>query len=219
MNDDYISDLNVRPGASHAECRAAYIALAKQWHPDRNNSPEAVAQFNRVAVAYARSLKSNGSRESRPSGNRMFVAGVVHCSRCSADIVFPRRAEFVGVLSLAFWSWRWKLSGIFCPNCARSAAFKTSVASLCLGWWSLPGVVLTPLSIVSNLMGGRQDKSVNFRLSCHNLIALSAAGDSDGARSLARVIKAQGQSLPVTVAHLVSSLTAEPAHTETEPSS
>jgi hypothetical protein len=79
-----------------------------------------------------------------------------------------------------------------------------------LGWWSVPGIVFTPLALITNLRGGRQNKAVNFKLSCHNLFALTASGDLAEARSLARVITAQGQSLPVNVARLISSLTAVP---------
>jgi hypothetical protein len=87
---------------------------------------------------------------------------------------------------------------------------KATAVSLFFGWWSVQGVALAPLSMLSNLRGGRQDKGINFKLSCHNLLALAAAGEVVEARMLARLIVAEGHSLPVTVARLVSSLSAQP---------
>jgi uncharacterized membrane-anchored protein len=116
----------------------------------------------------------------------------------------------VGVFSLLLWSKRWRVSGIFCRRCANSAAIKTTAVSLFFGWWSVQGIVLAPITMLSNLRGGRQDKAVNFKLSCHNLVALAAAGQVAEARMLARIIVAEGYSLPVTVARLVGSLSRQP---------
>jgi hypothetical protein len=212
LSEDYISVLNVRPGASHAECRAAYIALAKKWHPDRNSDPEASANFTRLSVAYAASVQATSEKSIAGTGDRA-AAKILRCRECSGKVAIPRRAEFVGVLSVLVWSKRWSVSGIFCPRCARSIAFKTTTASVFLGWWSVQGIFLAPLSVINNIRGGRQDKTINFKLSCHNLIALAEAGDVDGAMMLARHIVSEGNSLPLTVARLVSSL----GHQETCP--
>lgn len=208
MSEDYNSVLNVRAGASRTEYRAAYIALAKRWHPDKNGAPGAAAEFRRLALAYANSLQAPPGGDLANPSHGACAARVVRCLRCSTKVVFPRRTEFTGLVSFLLWSWRWRVSGVFCPRCAKWAALRTSAASLLLGWWSVQGIMITPIAIAVNLRGGRQDKSVTFKLSCHNLFALTAAGDLDAARALARFIVAQRQSLPVTVAHLVTSLTA-----------
>lgn len=46
--------LGIRPGATQADIRAAYLKLAKQWHPDRNpgNETEAERRFKEIAHAY-----------------------------------------------------------------------------------------------------------------------------------------------------------------------
>ena len=205
LSEDYNSVLNVRPGASHAEYRAAFISLAKRWHPDKNSTPGADAEFRRLAVAYAGSLKAGDPKFMRPSQGGG-AARILRCSRCAKKIALPQRSEFVGVMSLLLWSWKWRVTGIFCQSCARSAAVKTSAVSLALGWWSVQGLFLTPAAVFRNLRGGRQDKAVNFKLSCHNLFALTAAGDLEGARLLARVIISRRQSLPVDVAYMVNTL-------------
>lgn len=206
MDEDDIKVLNVRAGSSQAAYRAAYIALAKQWHPDVNNSPEAVATFSRLSVAYANSLQSTIAPTEGGFQSRRL--SVVRCTCCSSEINFPNKTEFVGVFSCLLWSRRWKVPGVFCRHCARSAALKTSAVSAIFGWWSVQGVVLTPVTIFRNLTGGRRDKEADFRLSCHNLFALSAAGDFAGAKALARVITSRRQSLPLSVVSLISSLNA-----------
>lgn len=55
MSDQNLYDiLGVRRDASSAEIRAAYLKLAKQWHPDRNpdNAAEAERRFKEIAHAY-----------------------------------------------------------------------------------------------------------------------------------------------------------------------
>lgn len=44
--------LGLRPGCSEAEAKAAYIRLAKQWHPDVSTASDAPEKFRRVADAY-----------------------------------------------------------------------------------------------------------------------------------------------------------------------
>jgi len=208
LSEDYNKILNVRPGASHAEYRAAYIALAKHWHPDKNSAPGAGAEFSRLAVAYASTLGAADPQSLRPH-QESGVARIVRCSRCENKIILPQRSEFVGVMSLLVWSWKWRIAGVFCQSCAQSAALKASAVSLVLGWWSVQGLFLTPAAVFRNLRGGRQDKAFNFKLSCHNLFALTAAGELEDARSLARVISLQRQSIPANVACLVNSLVSE----------
>jgi hypothetical protein len=55
VSDQNLYDiLGVRRDASWAEIRAAYLKLAKQWHPDRNpdNAAEAERRFKEIAHAY-----------------------------------------------------------------------------------------------------------------------------------------------------------------------
>ena len=53
MNDPY-QVLGVSPSASDDEVKAAYRALAKKYHPDRNNgSPEAEKKMMQINDAYA----------------------------------------------------------------------------------------------------------------------------------------------------------------------
>ena len=44
--------LGVRPGATTAQIKTAYRKLAKQYHPDVNNSPDAAERFREITEAY-----------------------------------------------------------------------------------------------------------------------------------------------------------------------
>ncbi|MBN8451524.1 DnaJ C-terminal domain-containing protein [Accumulibacter sp.] len=50
--EDPFAVLGVAPKASREEIRTAYRRLAMRWHPDRNPSPAASAEFKRVHAAY-----------------------------------------------------------------------------------------------------------------------------------------------------------------------
>lgn len=51
MTDPYAT-LEVEPGAAPAEVKKAYRRLARQWHPDRNDAPDAEARFRAIASAW-----------------------------------------------------------------------------------------------------------------------------------------------------------------------
>ena len=45
--------LGITPAASEQEVRQAYRSLARQYHPDVNDSPEALEHFKQVGQAYS----------------------------------------------------------------------------------------------------------------------------------------------------------------------
>lgn len=49
--DDSYQELGVTPDASDAEVKAAWRRLAARWHPDRNDSPEALRKIQRINQA------------------------------------------------------------------------------------------------------------------------------------------------------------------------
>ena len=49
---DYYALLGVDPDATSAQIKTAYRKLAKQYHPDVNNSPDAAERFREITEAY-----------------------------------------------------------------------------------------------------------------------------------------------------------------------
>jgi hypothetical protein len=62
--EDPLAVLGLRPGASQAEVEEAYRRLAKQWHPDRADGPDAVARMAAINVAH--DLLRAGARHDGP---------------------------------------------------------------------------------------------------------------------------------------------------------
>ena len=55
--DNAFGVLGVSPDASTEEIKRTYLQLARQYHPDRNHSPDASRQFVRISQAYAYIMK------------------------------------------------------------------------------------------------------------------------------------------------------------------
>lgn len=52
MSNAYLEILNLNPGATKGEIKAAYRMLSKKYHPDVNNSPDAQERFVEINEAY-----------------------------------------------------------------------------------------------------------------------------------------------------------------------
>jgi len=66
---DYYTVLGVDEHSTESEINSAYRTLALKWHPDRNNSVEASATFNKVAEAYQ--VLSNTSKRKKYDAQRI----------------------------------------------------------------------------------------------------------------------------------------------------
>lgn len=52
MSHDHFEQLEVSRSATTLEIKKAYRKLANKYHPDRNDSPEAVEKFQHIQEAY-----------------------------------------------------------------------------------------------------------------------------------------------------------------------
>lgn len=60
---DLYKILEIKPNASKVEIKKAYMRLAKLYHPDKNNSKDAVEKFQRIQSAYEILFNDNTRQE------------------------------------------------------------------------------------------------------------------------------------------------------------
>lgn len=53
MTEDYYATLGVEPRSEAAAIRAAYLALMRRYHPDKNDSPAAIERAHAIIAAFA----------------------------------------------------------------------------------------------------------------------------------------------------------------------
>lgn len=187
----YYAVLGLPPGADLAAIKAAYRARVKTVHPDRNQTRAAAEEFQRLAEAY-RVLRDVVHRaEYDATGGHPLIddgddypATPFACSCCGAITAQPRYVIFHRVKSFLLWAKRSRTEGIFCRDCADAAAVRASVFTWALGWWSLPGLVLAPIALIRNLLGGTYPRNQNARLLIRQARAFLALDEVDLARAL-----------------------------------
>jgi hypothetical protein len=191
----YYALLGVAPDASLAAIKTAYRARVKAVHPDHNDSPHAKGEFQRLTTAYA-VLRDHGRRaeydvtgQAGTDDDDVPPAAPYACCRCGRMTAQPRYTVFRQVKSYLVWAKTTRIEGIFCRDCADREATRASTASWAWGWWSPPGLVLTPLALIGNLLGGAKPAGVNARL----LIRQAGAFLADGKPDLAHAVALQAQ--------------------------
>lgn len=188
----YYAVLGLAPGADLAAIKAAYRARAKEIHPDRNPTDRAREEFQRLVEAY-RVLRDVVMRaEYDASGVHPLVedgddfpATPFACSSCGKITAQPRHVIFHQVRSYLLWAKTSRIEGIFCRDCADRAAVRASTTTWAWGFWSPPGLLLAPLALLRNLLGGSKPRDQNARLLIRQGRAFLALDDLDLARALA----------------------------------
>lgn len=88
MGADLYDVLGVDRGASKAELKSAFRKLARQYHPDVNDSPEAKDKFNEISQAYTVStLRHLSAEEERNRKESLYLSGVVMFDSASSTDV------------------------------------------------------------------------------------------------------------------------------------
>lgn len=187
----YYAALGIAPGADLAAIKAAYRSRVKSVHPDRNRSGHAAEEFQRLVEAY-RVLRDVVHRaEYDATGVHPLVedgddypSTPFACSRCGTVTAQPRYVVFHQVKSFLLWAKRSRTEGIFCRDCADTAAVRASTVTWLTGWWSPPGLVLAPIALIRNLFGGTKPRDQNARLLIRQARAFLALDENDLARAL-----------------------------------
>lgn len=187
----YYAVLGLPPGADMAAIKAAYRSRVKAVHPDHNRSSHATEEFQRLAEAY-RVLKDVVHRaEYDATGVHPLIddgedypATPFACTHCGTVTAQPRYVVFHQVKSYLLWAKHRRVEGIFCRHCADVAAVRASTATWLTGWWSLPGLVLSPLALIRNLFGGTKPRDQNARLLIRQARAFLALDEAELAHAL-----------------------------------
>ena len=191
----YYAILGLAPGADINAIKSAYRSRVKTVHPDRNASSRAREEFQRLMEAYAvlrdvvrrAEYDTTGAECLDDDDESTLAEGAIPiaCGSCGAVTAQPRYVVYHTVRSFLIWAKTGRLEGIFCRACADRTAVRASVISWLWGWWSLPGLLLTPLALLRNLFGGSKPKRENARILIRQGRAFLARGEAELAQSLA----------------------------------
>ncbi len=188
----YYAILGLAPGADSGAIKSAYRSRVKVVHPDRNASKRAREEFQRVIEAYGvlkdvvrRAEYDTFGQEATHDDDEVVAGAPIACCGCGALTAQPRYVVYHWVRSYLVWAKTGTVEGIFCRACADRAAVRASTATWALGWWSLPGILLAPLALVHNLLGGSKPRHENARVLIRQGRAFLGRGELELARSLA----------------------------------
>lgn len=190
----YYATLGLTPGADINAIKSAYRSRVKRVHPDRNASSRAREEFQRLMEAYAvlrdvvrRAEYDTTGQECVDDDDDTALDGSIPivCGSCGSITAQPRYVVYHTVRSFLIWAKTGRLEGIFCRVCADRTAVKASISSWLWGWWSLPGLLLTPLALLRNLFGGTKPRRENARILIRQGRAFLARGELELAHSLA----------------------------------
>ena len=191
----YYAILGLSPGASLDAIKSAYRSRVKTVHPDRNASSRAREEFQRLMEAYGVLRDVVARAEYDTTGKSVLLddeyadpeaaAIPIACGSCGSVTAQPRYVAYHTVRSYLVWAKTGRLEGIFCRDCADRAAVRASIFSWLWGWWSIPGLLLTPLALLRNLFGGSKPRRENARILLRQGRAFLGRGEMELARSLA----------------------------------
>jgi len=188
----YYQALGLTPEAGPDAIKVAYRARVKAVHPDRNAASDASDEFHRVVEAYAvlrdvvRRAEYDATGAAGSDDDSGAPASPFLCSRCGQVTAQPRYLVLRRVKSFLVWARISRVEGIFCRDCADRAAVQASTATWAWGWWSVPGLLLTPWVLIVNLLGGSMPRHVNARVLIRQARAFLNRGELDLAYAVAR---------------------------------
>ena len=80
--DDSYHELGLAPGSSDAEVKAAWRRLSARWHPDRNDSPQALRKMQRINWA----LKAIRQARAEPAPAPDAAGQTMHREACEKAV-------------------------------------------------------------------------------------------------------------------------------------
>lgn len=203
MSLDPYAALGIEPNAPPGDIRRAYRRQAKKLHPDTNPSSDSTREFQRLNEAYrvlrnprlrlaydASTIAVPQTFTTFPEFGAQPNARPLRCQFCRKPTVRPRLTIYWSVVSNLIYARRRPKSGMFCASCARQASLRATLISACFGWWSLPGLILTPMAIVRNARGGIRPPGADTLLLWNSALRFYTRGDARIAKGLAKELAA-----------------------------
>ncbi|GEO82262.1 DnaJ domain-containing protein [Pararhodospirillum oryzae] len=188
----YYRVLGLPPGAGFQAVKRAYRDKAMQLHPDRNPSPNAVAEFQLLSDAY-RVLSDPMARQAYHRGGGTTQAtrastgpSLRACTACGRVTAQPRYVIFEKVTARRWRPHHESISGVYCRRCADRTALLASLHCWMRGWWAFPsGPFHTVIALGINLRGGMRPRRENTALLLGQAQAFLSHGQRDLAYDLA----------------------------------
>jgi hypothetical protein len=105
------------------------------------------------------------SKPQEPIASFAALGKVPKCDRCGVVDSTLRASVFTYIVSGVLISIRKVAAeGVFCSKHRRIETVKWSLLTGLFGWWSLVGIITTPIILVRDLRGGQQNKELNARI-------------------------------------------------------
>jgi len=194
----YYACLGVQPSAPAAVIRAAYRALAQEYHPDRNKVTDATRRFQELQRAYdvlsdpvkRASYDASATPQARqtpPSGAGASGASAqpdcsppyepIRCARCNSISATPRYRVFYTVIGYLFGATRIPTQGAYCKKCEAIVGLRCTAITMVCGWWSFHGFLWSLQAAVKNTFWANEYIEQTSRLLAHQTGYFLATGN------------------------------------------
>ena len=193
----YYAALELHPGASVFEVRAAFRRLAKTCHPDSGFS-DGGERFRLITEACealsdpAFKASYDAARSEPPQedvGQSTHINPVI-CEVCNKVTAQPRRLAFWRVTGFILASSKSPVQKIFCRNCAYREQWKSTLWTSLFGWWGIPWGPIWSIGYgITNASGGTRECKVDENLLWRNAVAFAARGQGEIAVGLSNILR------------------------------
>ncbi|MFV0627354.1 MAG: DnaJ domain-containing protein [Alphaproteobacteria bacterium] len=174
----YYEVLEAHPDASDDEIKKNYRRIAKVWHPDQNDSEEALEMFQKISVAYD-VFKDEKKRLTydllaqiygEKDFPEMFALKVYSNKKGVEDVTV--RALRQEIVIGKFYKYLFKSDVEHCNlNEAKWIVFRASILNWFAGWWTIKGAFLNLKTIINNFRKIGKNNQDNLKLLIHNALA------------------------------------------------
>ena len=178
----YYEALEVFPESGAETIKQQYYILAKKWHPDHNEDPQAEERFQKISVAY-NILKDDDSRLKYDLLSHAYETKYfpdmdnlkIYNNQAGYNEIDLRHIKLTKITGKLISHTETTVKEICNYKEAKKLVFKTSLHNWLLGWWSITGIIANIKAITTNYQKVLYDFQGNFTLLVHNMLAYAQA--------------------------------------------